>query len=123
MKKRFFYWMFVAIAALSVSLMSLTSCSRDDNKDADPVAALKGQIVGSWELEGKYHESGDPVGKLSAPTSYEFQANGSLQITVNFKLGPLKTWSVLIGLVTILLSLSTMKVMAISTDLKKRNSL
>lgn len=89
--------MFVAIAAMSVSLMSLTSCSRDDNKDADPVAALKGQIVGSWELEGKYHESGDPVGKLSAPTSYEFQANGSLQITVNFKLGPLKTWSVLIG--------------------------
>ena len=97
MKKRFFYWMFVAIAAMSVSLMSLTSCSSDDNKDADPVAALKGQIVGSWELEGKYHGSGDPVGKLSAPTSYEFRANGSLQITVNFKLGPLKTWSVLIG--------------------------
>mgnify|MGYP001675975220 CR=1 FL=1 len=42
MKKRFFYWMFVAIAAMSVSLMSLTSCSSDDNKDADPVAALKG---------------------------------------------------------------------------------
>jgi len=42
MKKRFFYWMFVAIAAMSVSLMSLTSCSGDDNKDADPVAALKG---------------------------------------------------------------------------------
>jgi len=97
MKKRFFYWMFVVIAAMSVSLMSLTSCSSDDNKDVDPVAALKGQIVGSWDLEGKYHESGEPVGKLSAPTSYEFQANGSLQITVNFKLGPLKTWSVLIG--------------------------
>jgi hypothetical protein len=97
MKKRFFYWMFVTIAAMSVSLMSLTSCSSDDNKDVDPVAALKGQIVGSWDLEGKYHESGDPVGKLSAPTNYEFQANGSLQITVNFKLGPLKSWSVLIG--------------------------
>lgn len=53
--------------------------------------------MGSWELEGKYHESGDPVGKLSAPTSYEFLANGSLQITVNFELGPLKSWSVLIG--------------------------
>lgn len=97
MKKRFFYWIFVAIAAMSVSLMSLTSCSSDDNKDADPVAALKGQIVGSWDLEGRYHESGDPVGKLSAPTSYEFLANGSLQITVNFELGPLKSWSVLIG--------------------------
>ena len=97
MKKRFFYWMFVTIAAMSVSLMSLTSCSSDDNKDVDPVAALKGQIVGSWDLEGKYHESGDPVGKLSAPTNYEFQANGSLQITVNFKLGPLKSRSVLIG--------------------------
>ena len=97
MKKRFFYWIFVAIAAMSVSLMSLTSCSSDDNKDADPVAALKGQIVGSWDLEGRYHESGDPVGKLSAPTSYELLANGSLQITVNFELGPLKSWSVLIG--------------------------
>lgn len=89
--------MFVAIAAMSVSLMSLTSCSSDDNKDADPVAALKGQIVGSWELEGKYHESGDPVGKLSAPTSYEFQANGSLKVTVNVGSVSWKTWSVLIG--------------------------
>ena len=89
--------MFVAIAAMSVSLMSLTSCSSDDNKDADPVAALKGQIVGSWELEGKYNEAGEPVGKLSAPTNYEFHANGSLQITVNFKLGALKFWSVLVG--------------------------
>ena len=42
MKKRFFYWMFVAIAAMSVNLMSLTSCSSDDNKDVDLVAALKG---------------------------------------------------------------------------------
>lgn len=97
MKKRFFYWMFVAIAAMSVSLMSLTSCSSDDNKDADPVAALKGQIVGSWDLEGRYNEAGEPVDKLSVATNYEFQANGSLQITVNFKLGALKFWSVLIG--------------------------
>ena len=42
MKKRFFYWMFVAISAMSVRFISLTSCSSDDNKDADPVAALKG---------------------------------------------------------------------------------
>lgn len=97
MKKRFFYWMFVAIAAMSASLMSLTSCSSDDNKDVDPVAALKGQIVGSWELEGKYHESGDPVGGLTAAMNYDFQANGSLQITVNFKPGAVKFWSVLIG--------------------------
>ena len=83
MKKRLFYWMFVAIAAMSVSLMSLTSCSSDDNKDAGPVAALKGHIVGSWDLEGRYHESGDPVGGISTPTNYEFQANGSLKITVN----------------------------------------
>ena len=45
MKKRFFYWMFVAVAAMSVSLMSLTSCRNDDNKNVDPVAALKAQIV------------------------------------------------------------------------------
>ena len=77
--------------------MSLTSCSSDDNKDVDPVAALKGQIVGSWELEGKYHESGDPVGGLMAAMNYDFQANGSLQITVNFKPGAVKFWSVLIG--------------------------
>ena len=97
MKKRFFYWIFVAIAAMSVSLMSLTSCSSDDNKDVDPVAALKGQIVGSWDLEGKYHESGEPVGKLSAPTIYEFLANGSLKVTINVSTVSWKIWSVLVG--------------------------
>ena len=97
MKKRLFYWMFVAIAAMSVSLMSLTSCSSDDNKDADPVAALKGQIVGSWDLEGRYHEAGEPVDKLSAATNYEFQANGSLKVTVNVGSVSWKFWSVLVG--------------------------
>jgi len=97
MKKRFFYWMFVAIAAMSVSLMSLTSCSSDDNKDADPVAALKGQIVGSWDLEGRYNEAGEPVDKLSVATNYEFQANGSLKVTVNVGSVSWKFWSVLIG--------------------------
>ena len=97
MKKRFFYWMFVAIAAMSVSLMSLTSCSSDDNKDAGPVAALKGQIVGSWDLEGRYNEAGEPVDKLSVATNYEFQANGSLKVTVNVGSVSWKFWSVLIG--------------------------
>lgn len=97
MKKRFFYWMFVAIAAMSVSLMSLTSCSSDDNKDADPVAALKGQIVGSWDLEGRYHESGDPVGGLTTAMNYDFQANGSLKITVNVSTVSWKIWNVLVG--------------------------
>ena len=97
MKKRFFYWMFVAIAAMSVSLMSLTSCSSDDNKDVDPVAALKGQIVGSWDLEGKYHESGDPVDGIWTPTNYEFQANGSLKVTINVSTVSWKIWSVLVG--------------------------
>ena len=97
MKKRFFYWMFVAIAAMSVSLMSLTSCSSDDNKDADPVAALKGQIVGSWDLEGRYHESGDPVDGFTTAMNYDFQANGSLKITVNVGSVSWKFWSVLIG--------------------------
>ena len=97
MNKRFFYWMFVAIAAMSVSLMSLTSCSSDDNKDADPVAALKGQIVGSWDLEGRYHESGDPVGGFTTAMNYDFQANGSLKITVNVGSVSWKFWSVLIG--------------------------
>ena len=53
--------------------------------------------MGSWELEGKYHESGEPVVGISTPTNYEFQANGSLQITVNCKPVALKFWSVLIG--------------------------
>ena len=60
MKKRLFYWMFVAIAAMSVSLMSLTSCGNDD-KDADPVAALKAQIVGEWEFKGSHYGSGDQM--------------------------------------------------------------
>ena len=97
MKKRLFYWMFVAIAAMSVSLMSLTSCSSDDNKDADPVAALKGQIVGSWDLEGRYHESGDPVGGFTTAMNYDFQANGSLKITRGVSSVSWKNWSVLIG--------------------------
>ena len=97
MKKRFFYWIFVAIAAMSVSLMSLTSCSSDDNKNADPVAALKGQIVGSWELEGKYHESGDPVGGITAAMNYDFQANGSLKVTINVSTVSWKIWSALVG--------------------------
>ena len=97
MKKRFFYWMFVAIAAMSVNLMSLTSCSSDDNKDVDLVAALKGQIVGSWELEGKYHGSGDPVGGLMAAMDYDFQANGSLKVTINVSTVSWEIWSVLVG--------------------------
>jgi hypothetical protein len=97
MKKRFFYWIFVAIAAMSVSLMSLTSCSSDDNKDVDPVAALKGQIVGSWDLEGKYHESGDPVDGFTTAMNYDFQANGSLKITVSVSTVSWKIWNVLVG--------------------------
>ena len=97
MKKRFFYWMFVAIGAMSVSLMSLTSCSSDDNKDVDPVAALKGQIVGSWELEGRYNESGDPVDGFTTAMNYDFQANGSLKITVNVSTVSWKIWNVLVG--------------------------
>lgn len=97
MKKRFFYWMFVAIAAMSVSLMSLTSCSSDDNKDVDPVAALKGQIVGSWELEGRYNESGDPVDGFTTAMNCDFQANGSLKITVNVSTVSWKIWNVLVG--------------------------
>lgn len=89
--------MFVAIAAMSVSLMSLTSCSSDDNKDVDPVAALKGQIVGSWELEGRYNESGDPVDGFTTAMNYDFQANGSLKITVNVSTVSWKIWNVLVG--------------------------
>ena len=97
MKKRLFYWMFVAFAAMSVSLMSLTSCSSDDNKDADPVAVLKGQVVGSWDLEGKYHESGEPVEGMSVKTNFDFQANGSLKITLGVTSISWKNWSVVIG--------------------------
>lgn len=97
MKKRFFYWMFVAVAAMSVSLMSLTSCRNDDNKNVDPVAALKAQIVGNWDLEGKYHESGEPVEGMSVKTNFDFQANGSLKITLGVSSVSWKNWSVVIG--------------------------
>ena len=96
MKKRFFYWMFVAIAAMSVSLMSLTSCGNDD-KDADPVAALKAKIVGEWEFKGSHYGSGDPVGGLMAAMNYDFQANGSLKVPINVSTVSWKIWSVLIG--------------------------
>lgn len=53
--------------------------------------------MGSWELEGKYNESGDPVGGLTAVMNYDFQANGSLKVTVNVGSVSWKIWSVLVG--------------------------
>lgn len=97
MKKRFFYWMFVAIAAMSVSLMSLTSCSSDDNKDADPVAALKAQIVGEWEFKGRHYGSGDPVLEMYMREIYTFKADGKLDISDGLKVKQTKAWGVLIG--------------------------
>ncbi len=97
MKKRLFYWMFVAIAAMSVSLMSLTSCSSDDNKGADPVAALKAQIVGEWEFKGSHYGSGDPVLEMYMREIYTFKADGKLDISDGLKVKQTKTWGVLIG--------------------------
>ena len=97
MKKRFFYWMFVAIAAMSVSLMSLTSCSSDDNKDADPVAALKAKIVGEWEFKGSHYGSGDPVLEMYKREVCTFKADGKLDISDGLKVKQTKTWGVLIG--------------------------
>lgn len=96
MKKRFFYWMFVAFAAMSVSLMSLTSCGNDD-KDADPVAALKAQIVGEWEFKGSHYGSGDPVLEMYKREVYTFKADGKLDISDGLKVKQTKTWGVLIG--------------------------
>lgn len=97
MKKRFFYWMFVAFAAMSVSLVSLTSCSSDDNKDADPVAALKVQIVGEWEFKGRHYGSGDPVLEMYMREIYTFKADGKLDISDGLKVKQTKAWGVLIG--------------------------
>ena len=97
MKKRLFYWMFVAFAAMSVSLMSLTSCSSDDNKDADPVAALKAQIVGEWEFKGRHYGSGDPVLEMYMREIYTFKADGKLDISDGLKVKQTKAWGVLIG--------------------------
>ena len=97
MEKRLFYWMFVAIAAMSVSLMSLTSCGNDDNKDADPVAALKAQIVGEWEFKGSHYGSGDPVLEMYMREIYTFKADGKLDISDGLKVKQTKAWGVLIG--------------------------
>ena len=96
MKKRLFYWMFVAFAAMSVSLMSLTSCGNDD-KDADLVAALKAQIVGEWEFKGSHYGSGDPVLEMYKREVYTFKADGKLDISDGLKVKQTKTWGVLIG--------------------------
>jgi len=96
MKKRLFYWMFVAFAAMSVSLMSLTSCGNDD-KDADPVAALKAKIVGEWEFKGSHYGSGDPVLEMYKREVYTFKADGKLDISDGLKVKQTKTWGVLIG--------------------------
>lgn len=80
MKKRFFYWMFVAIAAMSVSLVSLTSCSKDDDKTEEPnnlVAQTKKAIVGKWLYLGDFTETGKQVASGTGDFFYLFKDDGT----------------------------------------------
>jgi|GEM_PF-4575988 len=72
--------MFVAIAAMSVSLVSLTSCSKDDDKTEEPnnlVAQTKKAIVGKWLHLGYFTETGKQVSHGTGSSFYLFKDDGT----------------------------------------------
>ena len=81
MKKKLLYLVFVALAAMTASLLSLTSCSKDaDKKDEiESPAELKAKFVGQWKLSFVYLPSGK---KIDSPYSwvYDFTSDGTMKI-------------------------------------------
>lgn len=83
MKKKLLYLVFVALAAMTASLLSLTSCSKDDDKkdEIESPAELKAKIVGRWKLTFVYLPSGK---KIDSPYPYswvyDFTSDGTMKI-------------------------------------------
>ncbi len=95
MKKKLFYFVFVALTAMTAGLLSLTSCSKDDDKkeEIDPVAELKAKFVGEWKAMGLFDEKGK---KTSEPADIRliFQADGTLITLLNGKENDREKWKV-----------------------------
>lgn len=80
MKKRLFYLMFVAFAAMSVSLITFTSCSSNDN--ANEVLPAKEEVsnllIGRWNLVGNYNSEGKEIDQQMPGESISFDVAGRM---------------------------------------------
>ena len=80
MKKRLFYLMFVAFAAMSVSMITFTSCSSNDN--ADEVLPAKEEVsnllIGRWNLVGNYNSEGKEIDQQMPGESISFDVAGRM---------------------------------------------
>ena len=81
MKKKLLYLVFVALAAMTAGLLSLTSCSKDDDRkdEIESPTELKAKFVGQWKLSFVYLPSGK---KIDSPYSwvYDFTSDGTMKI-------------------------------------------
>ena len=100
MKKKLLYLVFVALAAMTASLLSLTSCSKDDDKkdEIESPAELKAKIVGRWKLTFVYLPSGK---KIDSPYPYswvyDFTSDGTMKILSNGEVQEERKWYVSIS--------------------------
>ena len=72
--------MFVAFAAMSVSLITFTSCSSNDN--ADEVLPAKEEVsnllIGRWNLVGNYNSEGKEIDQQMPGESISFDIAGRM---------------------------------------------
>ena len=96
MKKKLFYFVFVALTAMTASLLSLTSCSKDDDKkeEIDPVAELKAKFVGEWNFVGTYDTSGKRIDDITVEIHRVFEADGTHKGIVADKYSNTTGWDV-----------------------------
>ena len=96
MKKKLFYFVFVALTAMTASLLSLTSCSKDDDKkeEIDPVAELKAKFVGEWNFVGSYDTSGKRIDDITVEIHRVFEADGTHKGIVAGKYSNTTGWEV-----------------------------
>ena len=95
MKKKLLYLVFVALTAMTAGLLSLTSCSKDNDKDEEAafVAELQAKFVGEWKDLGLFDEKGEKTSG-AADIRLIFQADGTLITLLNGKENAREKWKV-----------------------------
>ena len=95
MKKKLLYLVFVALTAMTAGLLSLTSCSKDADKDEEAafVAELQAKFVGEWKDMGLFDEKGEKTSG-AADIRLTFQADGTLITLLNGKEYDREKWKV-----------------------------
>lgn len=107
MKKKLFYFVFVALTAMTAGLLSLTSCSKDDEKNDEKVedkvkdkvkesrlvAELQVKLVGEWKMMAVYYDTGKGINEHEDIRDI-FNADGTLITLVNGKENNREKWRV-----------------------------